>query len=362
MDSSGRLSIFPPDAPDSTIYFVITDSFPIDTTAPQIQLYGHWRYCWDDIDSLTFGFIITEESPWEAAFNWGDVVLTDTLPFAGFADETLIVRIPRTGAVSLDWSLSAVDSGGNFAETPLSRSHFAENFVIDFHSDYQPGAPVEETSWNWLPDGGWSVSLADTALDFLPLPLFEATSPLSIVIHGDFYFGPSSGGLLRVVSEGWDTVLTGPSLLPPTNPHFPGASGITVIGDSAAFTFVPPTANTVYTIEIIAASADTSFWHIDSISFAKTTGIPDTKLPRKADLRVYPNPFNSSCRIEFSGDISGIEIIDITGRSVRNFDFAIGQNSIVWDGLDNHGLSVPTGVYLVRAGGCEIVKKTVYIK
>ncbi|MGC9315770.1 MAG: hypothetical protein ACP5G4_09140, partial [bacterium] len=361
-DIFGRSSIFPPEAPDSTIFFIISDSFPIDTTAPNIELYGNWPYRWDDLDSLTFGFIITEESPWEAAFNWGDVILTDSVSFAGFANETLLVRIPRAGAVSLDWNLSAVDSGGNFAETPLSRTNFAEYFAIDFRTSSQPAAPIDGTSWNWLPDSGWLTALIDTTLDILPLPLFESNSPTTIVLHGEFYFGPSSGGLLRAISEDWDTVLTGLSLLPPTNPHFPGASGITMIGDSAAFSFEPPSANAICEIEIIAACADTSFWRIDSISFAKTTGISESKLPRIADIRIYPNPFNSSCRIDFSGQIMGIEIIDITGRTVRDLDFPGGQNSIIWDGRDNGGLSVPTGVYLIRAKGCKIVRKTVYIK
>ena len=361
-DISGRPAKYPQGAPDSTIFFVISDSFPIDTTAPNIQLYGNWQYRWEDLDSLIFGFIITEESPWEAAFNWGDVILTDSLSFSGVANETLLVRIPRAGAVSLDWNLSAVDSGGNFAETPLSRTNFAEYFTNDFQTSSQPGAPIDGTSWNWLPDSGWNTALADTALDILPLPLFESNSPTTIVLHGDFYFGPSSGGLLRVISDDWDTILTGPSLLPPTNPYFPGASGITMIGDSAAFAFEPPSANSIYNIEVIAACADTSFWRIDSISFAKTTGIIESKLPLTADIRIYPNPFNSSCRIDFSGQVMGIEIIDITGRTVRNLDFSVGQNSIIWDGRDNGGFSLPTGVYLVRAEGCEIVRKTVYIR
>ena len=43
---------------------------------------------------------------------------------------------------------------------------------------------------------------------------------------------------------------------------------------------------------------------------------------------------------------------DVNGRQVRNLlvgqAFLPGQHSVAWDGCDNHGRAVASGVYLVR--------------
>lgn len=361
-DFSGRPAVFPLGAPDSNIFFVITDSFPMDTTSPQILPYGYWQFRFDDLDSVDIGFIIVEESPWEAVFRWGETVLADSIAFVGEGDDTAFFRIHRSGSTMAQWRLSVVDSAGNDAETPVIQTFFAEVFTVDFHSESHPAAPISDSRWNWHPDTGWSVSLSDTALEILPLPLFSAVEPTKLIVYGHFHFGLSSGALLRAVSGSWSVLLDGPSSIPPMNPHFPGASGITMIGDSAVFEFDPLWPGATYSIELTVACADTASWRIDSICFSKTTGISDVLLPEKPYLSVFPNPFNGSCRIEFAGEIIGIEIIDITGRIVREYNFAQKENRVVWDGCDNRGHSLATGVYLVRSKGCEIVKKAVYIK
>lgn len=68
-----------------------------------------------------------------------------------------------------------------------------------------------------------------------------------------------------------------------------------------------------------------------------------------------PNPFRSETRLDLVTDRSApidIEVIDAAGRRVRTLpggDLAPGSHRVAWDGLDDAGLPVATGIYFVRA-------------
>ena len=81
----------------------------------------------------------------------------------------------------------------------------------------------------------------------------------------------------------------------------------------------------------------------------------------------YPNPFNSSTFIEFTlpePDNVSLAVYDITGRKVKdilNAHLSAGPHSEKWDGTDNDGNAVSSGVYFLRlsAGGNVQVMKAV---
>ena len=84
----------------------------------------------------------------------------------------------------------------------------------------------------------------------------------------------------------------------------------------------------------------------------------------------YPNPFNPSTTIEFSipdrAEVS-MTIFNVLGQAVRTFNAGmqnVGTYQIVWDGTNDYGVTVPTGVYFytVRAGQVSATKKMVYMK
>ena len=68
----------------------------------------------------------------------------------------------------------------------------------------------------------------------------------------------------------------------------------------------------------------------------------------------YPNPFNPATRIAFDLAVDGpvrLEILDIRGRRVRllaDGPRRAGHQSLLFDGLDQHGESLPSGIYLAR--------------
>ncbi len=67
-----------------------------------------------------------------------------------------------------------------------------------------------------------------------------------------------------------------------------------------------------------------------------------------------PNPFNPSTTLRFGLPDAGyvtLAVYDVNGRQVRNLvgrTFLSGHHEAVWDGCDNNGRAVASGVYLVR--------------
>ena len=84
----------------------------------------------------------------------------------------------------------------------------------------------------------------------------------------------------------------------------------------------------------------------------------------------YPNPFNPSTEIHFSLAEPGKVIIDIynqKGELVRNLlngNCTAGTNKVFWDGLDNEGKIVSSGVYYyrMRNGAYSSTRKMLLLK
>jgi hypothetical protein len=68
----------------------------------------------------------------------------------------------------------------------------------------------------------------------------------------------------------------------------------------------------------------------------------------------HPNPFNTATTIVFSLDKTGyvsLVVYDLLGRKVRTIvdeDLSSGGHTATWDGKDDYGTDVTTGVYFYR--------------
>lgn len=95
-----------------------------------------------------------------------------------------------------------------------------------------------------------------------------------------------------------------------------------------------------------------------------STGVTDAAPGafRTALLQNQPNPFNPTTRIEFTMERAGkatVRVFDVTGKRVRTVfsgDAKAGPNSVVWDGRDERGHSVGSGVYLYRLLSGDVVQ------
>ena len=84
----------------------------------------------------------------------------------------------------------------------------------------------------------------------------------------------------------------------------------------------------------------------------------------------YPNPFSYSTTIAFdipeSNQVS-VNIFDLSGKPVRsliNKNYAAGKYTLVWDGTDDRGIQVASGMYIciLKTNDQQVSKKIVFIK
>jgi hypothetical protein len=100
-----------------------------------------------------------------------------------------------------------------------------------------------------------------------------------------------------------------------------------------------------------------------------------TALPRSFNNNFldynYPNPFNISTLIRYylsDNNIISLKIYDILGQEVRtiinNQENTIGWHTVEWNGLDNSGAVVSTGLYIYRlyAGNEVFSRKLIIMK
>jgi hypothetical protein len=114
--------------------------------------------------------------------------------------------------------------------------------------------------------------------------------------------------------------------------------------------------------DFFTISSDTT----DVVEEKREKSIPQTFLLHQN----YPNPFNPSTKIEFSLPRTTrvtLDIYNIAGRKVKGLvdeELPSGHWSIVWNGEDDNGIEVASGVYLYRLRTSEYTrtKKMVIVR
>jgi predicted outer membrane repeat protein len=103
-------------------------------------------------------------------------------------------------------------------------------------------------------------------------------------------------------------------------------------------------------------------------------GISNNQLPKTNNqLTNYPNPFNPSTTISFQVNTEITEntklvIYNLKGQKIKTYPIILseveGQSSIVWDGADQSGKSVTSGIYFakLKSGKFEQTRKMLLMK
>jgi hypothetical protein len=118
-------------------------------------------------------------------------------------------------------------------------------------------------------------------------------------------------------------------------------------------------------VSIVPDFADTSYSTIVCTGdTAEVTGVLEEKsiVPTMFTLSIYPNPFNSTCKIIAPPNLA-IKIFDITGRQVAVLDHMAGKNAgyYVW----KPGEFLSSGIFIIQAEtemGRRAAKRVVYLK
>jgi len=96
------------------------------------------------------------------------------------------------------------------------------------------------------------------------------------------------------------------------------------------------------------------------------TGVPETPPVTKLALRQnFPNPFNPTTTVAFTvpadaGRVT-LAVHNVNGRAVRTLvdgDLAAGPHAIAWDGTDDGGRALASGVYFARLSGAGETRTT----
>jgi hypothetical protein len=111
-----------------------------------------------------------------------------------------------------------------------------------------------------------------------------------------------------------------------------------------------------------------SRWDGDPAWLAALSGTPQELPPAaRLSLSAWPNPFNPRIELSFALPVAGrlsLAVFDARGARVRRLldgDFEAGGHHETWDGLDDAGRPLPSGLYVarLRAGGvAEAIKLT----
>jgi hypothetical protein len=113
-------------------------------------------------------------------------------------------------------------------------------------------------------------------------------------------------------------------------------------------------------------------WAVTAICYPLGTGIEDiAQMPTNIEVPPpYPNPFNPSVNIPFglpSASIVKIRIYNVNGelvKAVMNEPVSEGFHKAVWNGYDDNGIKVSSGIYFCRfeTSGFNKTRKLILLK
>ena len=104
--------------------------------------------------------------------------------------------------------------------------------------------------------------------------------------------------------------------------------------------------------------------------FLQFTGIEEKHNPDLMKVSIYPNPFTTFTTIRYSISTRGgvsVKIYDVSGRVVKtlvNGEQGQGHYTIRWDGTDNKGKRLSSGIYFIKFNADKLnqTKKVILMK
>ncbi len=108
-----------------------------------------------------------------------------------------------------------------------------------------------------------------------------------------------------------------------------------------------------------------------NVSDGSVSATPDQTVPIAYNLgHAHPNPFNPSTTIQFAMPENGaatLRVYDLAGRLVRTLvegPKSAGFHTVIWNGQDNLGQTVPSGMYFYRlqTDGFQKTRKMLLVK
>ena len=120
--------------------------------------------------------------------------------------------------------------------------------------------------------------------------------------------------------------------------------------------------------EVAGTTLYAGFWKSGWWAIITDSDVPDAA--RNELFQNYPNPFNPATTIKYSMASAGsvaLVVYNVTGQRIRtlvNESKPAGTYTTVWDGRNDGGRSVATGIYFyrLRAGSFSEVRKMILLR
>jgi len=167
-----------------------------------------------------------------------------------------------------------------------------------------------------------------------------------------------------LVDVGWrkDAAPVGLPRLKVNDVYYDGA-GTAVFGGWATFTatYVGQAADVGLPITICLTSV-TLQGNFDNVRLSDSvapTGVEPSGSPVGLDLDARPNPFGTVTRVQYSIPKSSpvvLRVYDASGRVVRTLlhkTVSVGSHEAIWDGSDDSGTRLKSGIYFLRLSTSE---------
>ncbi len=111
--------------------------------------------------------------------------------------------------------------------------------------------------------------------------------------------------------------------------------------------------------------------YVNGVMIGITDSVESDHTPAPLTLAApFPNPFNASTTIRFTLPYEGetsLTAYSVTGQKVRTLlsgELAAGNYTVIWDAADDNGLTLSSGVYLLRleSGGMTATQRLAFVK
>jgi hypothetical protein len=181
---------------------------------------------------------------------------------------------------------------------------------------------------------------------------------------------PFKGGNAEVL--GWSGIVAGvnPIAQPVSPPDLPPAgSGVVILTFDIDPAAIPGQLGYI-DLWLTSATGDSALVEVE-LEAGAVTGVEDGLTPRIAVLHQnYPNPFNPSTAIEFHlprRERVSLRVYDVSGRLVRTIveeTLETGDHLFTWDGHNDRGAQVASGVYfyMLKSDSIRQARKAVLLR
>lgn len=286
-----------------------------------------------------------EEDNWVAAMEWADSLGIDV---ASTSLGYLTYDLPYP---SWTW----LDMDGNTTVITRAADRAASLGIVVVNSAGNNGLDVHNTLN--APADGDSV-LAIGAVDSFDVRTnFSSVGPTTSI---PARFKPDVMALGRSVTCARTTSTTDYGTASGTSLSCPLVAGV-----AALLIEAHPAASAMQIVEALRATASQAgspdnldgWGLVDAVAASAMLQPTDARLaalPPRRRLAVVPNPFNPSTMLRYALPAPArvsVLIVDARGRLVRSLTLGgrpAGDGTLSWDGRDEHGRALPSGVYLCR--------------